>query len=134
DLALRVLVKAIAAAGGTPSPVPLAKLERLGAALAGYHRSGSWTLARTAIKLGPERIVFEREPGRAPGPELILGAGQRAAWGGRFWVAVGAKLDRPLAVRALGECGLSQLNKDARLPAAGARQIMRGLPGFWPGA
>ncbi|HJZ30298.1 MAG TPA: tRNA lysidine(34) synthetase TilS [Hyphomicrobiaceae bacterium] len=131
DLALRVLVKAIAAAGGTPSPVPLAKLERLGEVLAGSRRSGSWTLARTAIKLGPERIIFEREPGRAPGPELILGAGQRALWDGRFWVAVGAKLDRPLAVRALGECGLSQLNKDASLPAAVSRQIMRGLPGFW---
>src|SRR5262245_37690421 len=116
ELQVRVLGKAIAAAGGAGRPVSLAKLEALAATLGPPDAAGRWTLARTAIRAGPGTIVLEREPGRRPGPELALAPGERALWDGRFWVAAGPKLGFPVAVRALGEAGLAALRSQVQLP------------------
>src|SRR5262245_45067809 len=134
ELQLRVLAKGIAAAGGAGRPLPLAKLEALAATLARPEAAGRWTLARTAIRAAPGRIVLEREPGRRPCPDLTLAPGEQALWDGRFWVAAGPKLGFPVAVRALGQAGLAALRSQVALPGGVPAGTLRALPGFYRGA
>ena len=131
ELVLRVLSKAIAAAGGSGRPVSLAKLETLAATLATRAASGTWTLARASIKAVGGTIMLEREPGRGPWPELVLARGERALWDGRFWVAAGPKLEGALEVRALGRAGASWLRREGALARDVPLQALRALPGFW---
>jgi tRNA(Ile)-lysidine synthase len=135
ELKVRVLGKGIAAAGGSGDPMPLAKLEALAdtlaAALAVPGTAGRWTLARTAIRAAPGRIVLEREPGRRPWPELALAPGERALWDGRFWVAAAPQLGFSVAVRALGAAGLAGLRQQVALPGGLSSTTLRALPGFW---
>jgi tRNA(Ile)-lysidine synthase len=143
ELQLRVLGKGIAAVGGSSMPVPLAKLEALAQtvvetlahaaaqAAATPATAASWTLARASISAVPGAIVLEREPGRRPGAEISLPPGASGLWDGRFWVAAGSKLDAPIAVRAVGERGLSLLRRQVELPASVPIRSLRALPGFW---
>jgi tRNA(Ile)-lysidine synthase len=132
ELVVRVLIKAIAAVGGSLTPVPLAKVERLAAALSPRGGGlGTWTLARARIKAEPDNLLIEREPGRRPWPEIALAPGARALWDGRFWVAAGPKLGQPVCVRALGRAGVGVLRKQAPLPAGVPIDTLRALPGFW---
>jgi tRNA(Ile)-lysidine synthase len=131
EVGLRVLLKAIAAVGGSPVPVPLAKLEGLTETLAGPLAGGSWTLARAAIRLTEMELVLEREPGRRPSAAIALAAGHSALWDGRFWVGAGPRLDTPLLVRGLGRPGLDLLRPRMALPAGVPQQTLRALPGFW---
>ena len=143
ELQLRVLGKGIAAVGGSSMPVPLAKLEALvqtvGETLAGAAAqaavgpaaAATWTLARASVSAVPGAIVLEREPGRRPGSEITLPAGASVLWDGRFWVAAGSELSAPIAVRAVGETGLSLLRRQVELPASVPLRSLRALPGFW---
>ena len=143
ELRLRVLGKGIAAVGGSSMPVPLAKLEALaqtvvetlaGAAAqaaVGPAAAATWTLARASISAVPGAIVLEREPGRGPGSEITLPPGASGLWDGRFWVAAGPELSAPIAVRAVGETGLSLLRRQVELPPSVPLRSLRALPGFW---
>jgi tRNA(Ile)-lysidine synthase len=131
ELQLRVLRRAIAAAGGAGRPLPLAKLETLAAALAAAGASGAWTLARAAVRAVDGDIVLEREPGRRPWPELALVPGTRALWDGRFWVGAGPELDAAVIVRALGRPGVGCLRALGQLPGGISIQSLRAVPGFW---
>ena len=102
EIVIRLLDRCIAAAGGSQEPVPLSSLEAIVGSLRRSDGEVSWTLARAQISATPNRIRFEREPGRLPLPSLTLGAGATALWDGRFVVGVGAGFVGSMEVRALG--------------------------------
>jgi tRNA(Ile)-lysidine synthase len=144
EVALRVLERAILAAGGGERP-SLSKLETVvrgvwearaggqGAGQSSGQTSGRWTLARALITAEPNLVRVERELGRDPLPELGLAAGAAALWDGRFWVSVAkAYTGGPLKVRALGETGLRDLRR-RRLVAEGASRGAATVPALWRG-
>ncbi len=133
EIALRVLAAAIAAAGGTGRPVPMAKLEPIVATLLAGGAAGtqSWTLSRAIIGTGDGTVVVEREPGRAPPPTLSLPPGARMLWDGRFMVHIGSGLDvRAVEVRALGAEAFADLRRRDGSAAAPARAAAL-VPSFW---
>jgi tRNA(Ile)-lysidine synthase len=143
EVALRILERAILAAGGGERPA-LSKLEAVVRGLweprgAGHGGQGSgqgqarWTLARALITAEPDIVRVERELGREPLPELTLAAGAGALWDGRFWISVGkAYGGGPLRVRALGEANVRDLRR-RRLIAEGASRGAATVPGLWRG-
>jgi tRNA(Ile)-lysidine synthase len=118
EIALRVLERAVLAAGGSAERVPLAKLESVVAAVRGLRVAapGRWTLARALITAEPSALRVEREPGREPLPEIAVAPGTTAVWDGRFRVTVAAAFPGPVQVRAVGQAGLRNLRR--RAPAA----------------
>ena len=76
EIALRVLGRVIAAAGGSDEQVSLAKLETIVASLlAAGLGTTRWTLARAMITASDQTVTVEREPGREPLPRLELCCG-----------------------------------------------------------
>jgi tRNA(Ile)-lysidine synthase len=132
EIALRVLVRAIAAAGGAGEPVPLAKAEAINEAVQG-EGVGSFTLGRAVVTATPSEVVIEREPGREPLPALVLSPGGCALWDGRFWVQAAPSLDAPVEVRPLGERGLKLLREAGARPAKTPHRVMAAVPAFWRG-
>jgi tRNA(Ile)-lysidine synthase len=133
EIALRAMRRAIAAAGGSGQPVPLAALENVVAALAGgaVVADARWTLARAMITADAARVVVEREPPRAPLPRLALAPGQSALWDGRFQVSVAADFaGGAIEVRALGEAGLAELSRLAA-PASAPPRAAALVPSLW---
>ncbi|MBX9590177.1 MAG: tRNA lysidine(34) synthetase TilS [Hyphomonadaceae bacterium] len=133
EIALRALGRAIAAAGGSGEWIPLAKLESMAAAL---RCSGSgaarWTLARALVSVQGRAVTVEREPGRAPLPDLELTAGAQACWDGRFWVSVGAGAGLgALTVRPLGEGSARELCRQGAVTARVPVRAMGTVPAFW---
>jgi tRNA(Ile)-lysidine synthase len=137
EIALRVLMRVIRAAGGVQAPVAYARLETIVAAcVSGRHELPSQTLARALITPEQDSIVVEREPGRDPPPILNLAAGESAAWDGRFRISVPADFAAgPVEVRALGEPGLLALRRSENCaPVAGPRMRAAALvPALWTG-
>jgi tRNA(Ile)-lysidine synthase len=142
EVALRLLERAILAAGGGERP-SLSKLEAVVRGLweagAGGRSSGPrsgpnrWTLARALISLERDVVRVERELGREPLPELTLAAGAAALWDGRFWVSVAkAYAGGPIKVRAIGEANLRDLRR-RRLVAEGASRGAATVPALWRG-
>jgi tRNA(Ile)-lysidine synthase len=134
EIALRVLARAIAAAGGSDQPVPLAKLEAL---FEGLQRAGRdpvrWTLARSMISAEYPTLSVQREPGREPLPGMVLRQGESALWDGRFHVRIAPEFTGgTLEVRGLGDAGqraLRELDATATQVQAGATMV----PAFWSG-
>lgn len=113
EIALRVLARAIRAAGGADEPVPYARLEAIVAAcVSGQDGPAGQTLARALVAPGPEAVAVEREPGRDALPVLRLAPGETATWDGRFRIHVPADFAaRSVDVRALTEPGLIALRR-----------------------
>jgi tRNA(Ile)-lysidine synthase len=130
EIAIRLLGRAVAAAGGARAPVPLAKLEALAEAI-GACASGHWTLARAKITATPGQILIERERGRVPPPRLRLPVGTQALWDGRFLVSAGSDLSGDIEVRALGAAGLREAAKTLAIIRDAPRGALRALPSFW---
>jgi tRNA(Ile)-lysidine synthase len=130
EIGVRLLGRAVAAAGGAGALVPLAKLEALAEAI-GACACGHWTLARAKITATRGQILIEREPGRVPPPRLRLPGGAQALWDGRFLVSAGSDLTGDIEVRALGAAGLREAAKTLKITADAPRGALRGLPAFW---
>ena len=131
EIVLRLIGRCIAAAGGSPEPVPLGRLEPIvdGLRQREGRQPGHWTLARALITATLDTIQIEREPGRQPLPRIMVAAGAKVLWDGRFAVAVAADCKASLEVRALGSDGLQQLRALGRtIKAARSLQL---LPSFW---
>ncbi|MBO0740484.1 MAG: tRNA lysidine(34) synthetase TilS [Hyphomicrobiaceae bacterium] len=134
EIALRLLGRCIAAAGGLPEPVPLAGLEPVVAHVWGGgppEVDGSWTLARAQIKARGRAVVIEREPGRIPPPVATVGAGAKLLWDGRFSVQIGKAFDGRLEVRALARAGLAELKRRGRITKMSPVLLL--APAFWRG-
>ena len=133
EIALRVLSWAVAAAGGSQEPIPLANIETLAQTLCASDATGAWTLARAKVIATTDTILVEREPGRESPAVLRLAPGAEAVWDGRFLVKAGARLSGALEVRALGIDGVRLVRSAAALPPAISADALRALPAFWRG-
>ena len=134
EVSLRVLLRAVALAGGSDEPVPLAGLEPIAAAVMAGPAAGGWTLARAKITAAPSGILVEREPGRTALPNLALAPGTEVVWDGRFLVRAGARLGAGVQVRALGVEGLRELRRLVAMPSGVPVGALRTLPAAWRGA
>jgi len=129
EIALRLIGRCIAAAGGLPEPVPLAGLEPVVASVWGGPGDGCWTLARAQIKVKSNAIAVERELGRSPPPVATVAAGAKLLWDGRFWVEIARTCDGPLEVRAVARAGLADLKRRGRAIKASPALLL--APAFW---
>jgi tRNA(Ile)-lysidine synthase len=131
EIALRVIGRCIAAAGGSGEPVPLGKLEPIVARLwqGKAWKPGSWTLARAQITAAGEVIRIEREPGRLALPVVTVAGGAKVLWDGRFAIEIADGLAGDLEVRALGRAGLAEL-KRLGCAVKGASGLLL-APSFW---
>jgi hypothetical protein len=131
EIALRLVGRCIMAAGGSPGPVPLGRLEPIvdGLRRSGDRQSRTWTLARAMVRAGLDTIQIEREPGRLPLPRIVLAAGVTSLWDGRFVASVAAGTKATYEVRALGADGLRHLRKLGQ-PIKTIRPL-RLAPSFW---
>ena len=135
EIALRVLSRAIAAAGGAEERAPLSKLEPIAAAVCGARPLlGKWTLARALLTAEEAAVAVERERGRAPLPELTLAPGSNVLWDGRFWVRIGRDFaGGPVEVRALGETALKDLRRRGGAAASAPARAAALVPSVWHG-
>jgi tRNA(Ile)-lysidine synthase len=133
DIAIRVLARAVVAAGGTARPVALARLEQIAAALGSGIGTSKVTLARAKISAMGGRVLIEREPGRSALPRLALAVGQTRIWDRRFEVAARAPVEAPVEVRALGAEGLGRLREIMTTAPRGPTGALRSIPAFWSG-
>jgi hypothetical protein len=135
EIALRVLARAVCAAGGSEQRPSLSKLEAIVAGIAERERFGRvWTLSRAKITAHKQDILLEREPGREPLPEVTLERGGEAVWDGRFAVSASADMsERRVVVRSLGEAALAELRRDNPVIAAAPFGPAALSPGFWIG-
>lgn len=132
EIALRALAQLIGAVGGGETPLQLAKLEALLAALTA-HPGKSHTLGRCRIEPMAGRLGVFREM-RATGlPETQLLPGMRALWDNRFRIELRADAPEPIVVRALGESGWRALKDRSVLAASLPRLAGRTLPACWRG-
>ncbi len=133
EIALRVLERCIAAAGGSQEPVSLGKLEPIVADLCERRQAcGSWTLSRALIAATPDAVAIEREPGRQELPQIVLSAGASSLWDGRFAVSVGEGVEGTPQVRALGADGIAEL-RHLGTPVRATRALQL-CPSFWDGS
>jgi tRNA(Ile)-lysidine synthase len=136
EIALRVIGRAIAAAGGSDERPPLSKLEAVTTELIGppNAKCGAWTLSRAKIYADDRGVAVEREPGRTPLPELALARGTSAVWDGRFVVRASLQLpDENIDVRPLGYAALRRLRLHDPALAASALACATLVPSFWRG-
>jgi len=134
EIVLRVLQRAIVAAGGSEEPVPLGRLEAIVAAICHDNLSiqRRWTLARALIAIKAQTAVIEREPGREPPPELTVAPGTTVLWDGRFRVSVGPDFSAgPVQVRALGEAALRDLRRRGAVATSPAARAAAMVPSVW---
>ena len=134
DIALRVLGRVIAAAGGSGAPVPLARLETMAEELcaADAKAAGRWTLARAMITATQAAVIIEREPPRGALPELTLTPGAKVLWDGRFRVEVGPNpAGGSVQVRPLGEAALTRLRTLGMGATAAPTRVAAMVPAFW---
>jgi tRNA(Ile)-lysidine synthase len=134
EIALRVLERAILAAGGGGERVALGKLEAVlgGVREARVAAPGKWTLARALITAEASAVRIEREPGREPLPELTLAPGTAALWDGRFRVWVAARLgSEPVQVRPLGEATLRGLRRRGHVAQDAPVRAAAAVPSVW---
>jgi tRNA(Ile)-lysidine synthase len=133
EIALRLLSRCIAAAGGLPEPPPLGRLEPVVARVWGGDpdddADGSWTLARAQIRALGNAVAVEREPGRIPPAAATVAAGAKLLWDGRFRVEIARAFGGRLEVRALARAGLAELKRRGRGVKASPGLLM--APAFW---
>jgi tRNA(Ile)-lysidine synthase len=132
EIALRVLSELIGLIGGGETPVQLAKLESLLAALQAHPRK-THTLGRCRIGPVKGRLGIFREMRGEGLPVALIRPGERALWDNRFRIELGAEEAGPILVRALGESGMRELRERADLPSWLPRLAGRALPACWRG-
>jgi tRNA(Ile)-lysidine synthase len=133
EIAVRVLARVVAVAGGSGEPVPLGKLEAVADAL---RRTKSehpaTTLARALITAKGGAVFVEREPGREPLPRILVGPGKQVCWDGRFLVGVGPDpAVGTVEVRPLGQAALAALRRQDVLATRVSAAVT--IPSFWRG-
>ena len=132
EIALRALARLIGAVGGGETPLQLAKLESLLAALAA-HPARAHTLGRCRIEPMSGRLGVFREVRGSGLPVTKLLPGMRALWDNRFRLELPADAPEPIVVRALGESGWCELKQRSALAESLPRLAGRTLPACWRG-
>jgi tRNA(Ile)-lysidine synthase len=132
EIALRALAQLIGAVGGGETPVQLAKLEHLLAALL-EDPAKAHTLGRCRLEPCAGRVGVFREVRGQGLPEARLSPGERLLWDNRFTVELGAAESKPVVVKALGESGWRSLRERSALASSLPRLAGRTLPSCWRG-
>lgn len=132
EIALRALSQLIGAVGGGETPLQLAKLEALLAALAA-HPGKAHTLGRCRIEPVAGQLGIFREVRGKGLPVTRVRPGERALWDNRFRIELGADEPEPIVVMALGEAGLRELKGRSALASSLPRLAGRTLPACWRG-
>jgi tRNA(Ile)-lysidine synthase len=132
EIALRALSQLIGAVGGGETPVQLAKLEALFAALEAQPDKAH-TLGRCRLQPVSGRLGIFREVRGKGLPVAELHPGERTLWDNRFRIELGAGESAPIVVKALGDAGYSALREQAALPPSLPRLAGRALPSCWRG-
>jgi tRNA(Ile)-lysidine synthase len=132
EIALRALAQLIGAVGGGETPLQLAKLEALLAALQA-HPGKAHTLGRCRIEPASGRLGIFREVRGEGLPVTELLPGERALWDNRFRIELGADEPEPIMVKALGDCGFRELCGRNALAGSLPRLAGRTLPSCWRG-
>jgi tRNA(Ile)-lysidine synthase len=132
EIALRALSQLIAAVGGGGTPVQLAKLETLLAALE-TSPDKTHTLGRCRLQTFSRRLGLFREVRGGGLPVARLRPGERALWDNRFTIELGAAAPEAMTVRALGEPGLRALRDLSDWVSSLPRLAGRTLPACWRG-
>ncbi len=132
EIALRALAQLIGAVGGGETPLQLAKLESLLAALAA-HPSKAHTLGRCRIEPMSGRLGVFREVRGSGLPVTELLPGMRVLWDNRFRIELAADAPESIMVRALGDSGWRELKDSSALAASLPRLAGRTLPACWRG-
>jgi len=132
EIALRALSQLVGAVGGGETPLRLAKLEVLLAAVE-ETPDKVHTLGRCRLEPFSERLGIFREVRRRGLPVARLLPGERTLWDNRFRIELGANESEPITVRALGESGLRALRDRSALPSSLPRLAGRALPSCWRG-
>jgi tRNA(Ile)-lysidine synthase len=132
EIALRALSQLIGAVGGGETPLQLAKLEHLLAALR-QDPGKAHTLGRCRIERCSGRLGIFREVRGKGLPEARLSPGERLLWDNRFRIELGASESKPVVVKALGESGWRALRERSALASSLPRLAGRTLPSCWRG-
>jgi len=132
EIALRALSQLVGAVGGGETPLRLAKLEGLLAAVE-ETPDKVHTLGRCRLEPFSERLGIFREVRRRGLPVARLLPGERTLWDNRFRIELGGNESEPITVRALGESGLRALRDRSALPSSLPRLAGRALPSCWRG-
>jgi tRNA(Ile)-lysidine synthase len=132
EIALRALSQLIGAVGGGETPLQLAKLENL---LAALHQdpAKAHTLGRCRLEPCSGRLGIFREVRGKGLPEARLSPGERMLWDNRFRIELGASESKPVVVKALGESGWRSLRERSALASSLPRLAGRTLPSCWRG-
>jgi tRNA(Ile)-lysidine synthase len=132
EVALRALSQLIGMVGGGETPLQLAKLEHLFAALH-QHAGKAHTLGRCRLEPCAGRLGIFREVRGKGLPEARLGPGERLLWDNRFRVELGAGESKPVVVKALGDSGWRSMREHSALASSLPRLAGRTLPSCWRG-
>jgi len=132
EIALRAVCQLIAAVGGGETPVQLAKLEKLLAALEA-NPNKAHTLGRCRLETVSGRLGLFREVRGSGLPVARLRPGERTLWDNRFRVELGPAAPGAITVRALGEPGLRALRERSAVISSMPRLAGRALPACWRG-
>jgi tRNA(Ile)-lysidine synthase len=132
EIALRALSQLIGVVGGGETPVRLAKLEALLAALQAQPDKAH-TLGRCRIEPIKGRLGIFREMRGEGLPVALVRPGERTLWDNRFRIELGAHESEPIVVKALGDVGFSALRERSALPSSLPRLAGRALPSCWRG-
>jgi tRNA(Ile)-lysidine synthase len=139
EIALRAIGQLIAAIGGGETPVQLAKLEKLMAALEADPEKAH-TLGRCRLQTVSDRLGLFREVRGSGLPVARLRPGERMLWDNRFRVELGRAAPGAITVRALDEQGLREMRERSAvissmpplagkaLPACFRGEVLIGLP------
>jgi tRNA(Ile)-lysidine synthase len=130
EIALRVLSRLIAIAGGQPQPLRLSKLEAL---LDSMRAEPGKTRTLGGCRIAPHkgRLGLYRELRNGRLPELRLLPGEQALWDKRFLVGLAASETGPATVRPLGEEAWRRLGEDEPWLEALPRFAGASLPSCW---
>ncbi len=122
EIAVRLVQRLVAAAGGDDAPASLAKVEELAHWLTGAV-SGGRTLARCEIKIArtdsSRHAIFLREMGRSPPGETLLVPGNTSLWDGRFQVRLEKGAAEARVVPALALTGAAKQDDSALVHTPG---------------
>lgn len=132
EIALRALSQLIGVVGGGETPVQLAKLEALLAALRAQPDKAH-TLGRCRLQPVRGRLGIFREVRGKGLPVAELQPGERTLWDNRFRIELGSRESAPIVVKALGDAGFSALRERLALPPSLPRLAGRALPSCWRG-
>ena len=139
EIALRVLSRAIAAAGGSDEPVPLGKLEAMAATI----RGADARICEMDVGAGHDHRERPDRCGREGARSRAAAAARTAAGctGVLGWTLLGRGRrrcgtrchPRAVEVRALGEAAVRELRQQGALPTDVPTRAIGLVPSFWCG-